>query len=140
MGGIWNHLETSSLTGLPSGLDWDCGPGHLYVVCPSDLGFLSTWRPQGGQTSFRGACGSNSKEKLPGGGCMALDDLGLEATWHPSCHISYIEAALSHSDSRGRDTDPTSYGWDIKTKTKNQTCRHHTILISTFRGLNFFKS
>lgn len=82
MGGPWNHLEAPSFTGLPLGLGWNCPlGGRLYVVSPSGLGFLSTWRPQDGH------CDSQLREQVEAaiGSCMAVDDLVLEVTWHPFC-------------------------------------------------------
>lgn len=69
-----------STQGLPFGLVWGCPLQHLHAVSLSGLGFLPTWRPQGGQTSFMVAHGSKSTWELLSGGCMAFHDLTLEVT------------------------------------------------------------
>lgn len=61
MHGTRNHLEASSLIGLPFGLGWDGQRGRPCVASPRGLGFLPTWRPQDGQPSFMVAHGSKSE-------------------------------------------------------------------------------
>ena len=114
IGEPWNHLEAPSLTGLPLGLDWICPLGtcmwSLLVACVSFqhgglrvVRLLSLWLIP-----------------LRASRSCQLEAAWLWMTWSwkshgiPSAVLYKLRQSWAHSDSKGGDTDLTSYSRNIK--------------------------